>query len=214
MWLGSALHSRRFDGVAEGVRRLLTGHNIGLVLLGLACWVLVYCQLSIVGSRALGDMVTLILAAIPMLIAVVGLWETGVKAFEKDWLEVSVFALVAVVAGAFWYFAYWRKKEYRKLLEDRGFHTKGPAETLKKLGLLIAGAILILGVVGVGIFGGWQLIQGSLFWGGVSAGIGLVFGVLCHKPEAEWNPFKKWYSALVEGNSEGADEQQPEAAAT
>src|ERR1700758_4258164 len=140
---------------------MLTGHNIGLGLGGLVCWVLVYCQLYIVGSRALGDMVTLILAAIPMLIFGVGLWETVAKLIEKDWPEMWVFAVVTVVAGAFWYFAYWRKKEHKKLLKERGFDTKGLAETLKKLGLLIAGAILALGVVGAGIFGGWQLIQGS-----------------------------------------------------
>jgi formate hydrogenlyase subunit 3/multisubunit Na+/H+ antiporter MnhD subunit len=152
-------------------------------------------------------MVTLILAAIPMLIVGVGLWQIVAKLIDKKWAEMSVFAVVTVVAVAFWYFAYWRKKEHRKLLEERGFHTVGPAETLKKLGLLIGGAVLTLGVVGAGIFGGWQLIQGSLFWGGIFAGVGLVFGVLCHKPEAEWNPCKKWYSALVEGNSDGADEQ-------
>ena len=174
-------------------------------MVGLACWALVYWQLSIVGSRALGDMVTLILAVIPMLIAVVGLIETGKKGFEKDWLEMSVFAVVTVGAFAFGYFAHWRKKETRKLLEERGFHPKEPKETLKMLGLLIAGAILVLCVVGAGIYGGWQLIDGSILFAGISASAGLVVGFLFHRPER--NFLKKCYSALVEGNTDSADEQ-------
>jgi hypothetical protein len=191
----------------------LAQHNIFLVLLGLLCWVGAYWQLSTVGSRAIGDVVTLILIGIPALIALVGLIETVVKLFEKEWGEAGVFAVVTVVAGVFFYIAYWRKKEHRKLIKKRKLLSNRPGNIAKKLGLLIGGAILTLGVVGAGIFAGWQLIDGSLLLGGISAGVGLVLGVLCHQPEAEGNFLKKWYSALVEGNSDGADEE-PERSAS
>jgi hypothetical protein len=152
-------------------------------------------------------MVTLILAVIPLLIFVVGLIETGMKGFEKHWLEMSMFAVVTVVAWAFGYFAHWRKKETRKLLEERGFHLKEPKEIVKTLGQLIVGAILLLGVVGAGIYGGWQLIDGSLLLGGIAAGAGLVVGSLFHKPRAKRNFLKRWYSALVGGSPDSADEQ-------
>jgi len=113
---------------------------------------------------------------------------------------MGFFIAAAAIAGTFFYFRYWKNKEHRKLLEDRDVKIGALGDVVKKLGLLILGSILVLVIVGAGVLGGWEFIQGSAIVGAISVVVGFILGVLCRQPEHEYNVFNKGYSALVEGN--------------
>jgi len=196
----------------------LTTNNEWWVLAGLAFWALAHLELYTLGEKVLGYVVTQTLAIIPLGIFVFSLIVSVQRFSAKHWIEGLLFLVVAVASGIYFLLG-GLKNEEKNTNVDRIDRIKHKIKELIKLGvfkatpddsptkvaqLLIASA-LILGVVALGLYAGWQLIQGSEALGVGLGVVGVVLAVACRWPR--WNPAAKAYSVLAKINKEIAQKE-------
>lgn len=192
-------------------------NHIQWVILGLAAWIGTYFQLYYMKSDIFADVVTLILSVLPLLISFVSFNVAAARWSGKQHLVAWVFLILGAVSFGYFLLLYLSNSKVRKVLKDRGiFMGTRRKEALRKrkvvllLTQVLLGAISVLVSVALLIWGGWELIQGSVHTGLILAIIGGGMLGLDRWPTGrfkkwhikDWhiNPFLVTYSALMEGN--------------
>jgi hypothetical protein len=214
-------------------------NHILWVIFGLASWVGAYWQLYKVKPETFADVVTLVLSVLPLGVAIVSFVVTAARWNGKHHYEAWVFLVLGVVSGLYFLWLYASDTKVREILKKRkviftgrarvmdlprgrivtysGLKTSTPLRIVQILG----GAISVLASVTLLIWGGWELIHGSVFIGRILAPVGggtllldrwpkeriKVFGhdwrisldVFGHKWRG--NLFEVTYSALMEGSA-------------
>jgi hypothetical protein len=165
---------------------------------------LAFWQLEDVGPETLGDVVILILTLIPL-----GIGVTAIKVGVTRWngyghLLSLLFIISGGVACAYFLAIYfgWTKvgegSAVRRVLKAHEVLSQPFRRTVGRVTLLLLGIIFTLGCVALLIFGGWQLIQGSIIIG-LGCWLGGLFVVAgLHWPPANRNPLWLCYSKLKE----------------
>lgn len=189
--------------IVNGLLAQTTNH-LFLVVPGLMAWGLAYWQLDDLGPETLGDVVILILTVIPLGIGVIAI-DVGWARWNgyKHILAVVFILLGAVAIGYFIAIYFGRTKvgnasAVRRVLKAQDVFSETMPKTVGKVLMLLAGVILTLACVGLLIFGGWQLIQGSWIIGLMCGLGGLALVVLLHYPPQKWNLVRVCYSTLKE----------------
>lgn len=165
-------------------------NHILWVIFGLASWVGTYWQLYKVKSETFADVVTLVLSVLPLGVAIVSFIVTAARWSGKHHYEAWIFLVIGVVSGLYFLWLYASDTKVREVLEKRkvvftgktrvrdlprgrkvtysGLKTSTPLRIVQILG----GAISVLASVTLLIWGGWELIQGSVLIGLILAPVG------------------------------------------
>ena len=191
----------------------LTTNGEWWVLAGLTLWVLAHLQLYVLGEKALGYVVTQLLAVIPVGICFFSLIVSVQRFTAKHPVEGSLFLVVAIVSAAYFLLGGLKNEEQDeglrpvdkikrniKRLINLEVIKSSPDDTATKVMQLLSAAILILSAVALCLLAGWQLIQGSHFWGMSLGVVGGVLAIACRMPKG--NPAAKAYSVLTKINKE------------
>lgn len=193
----------------------LLNHD-GWVIAGVVVWGLTHVQLYLLGEKALGYVVTVVLAVMPALIFIVLLVGFIREVVNGHLWRTLMFAALALVSLIYFFLggvkngkvktkdgkiATTNSEKIKILLKLEVFKST-PADTYRKMLLLLLGATFVLFIVASGLIAGWQLIDGSKLWGvGLAVGA-LVLAIACHKPKKPWNILEKSYAAVTKLSAE------------
>ena len=191
-------------------------NHILWVILGLAAWIGCYWQLYSMGSEKIADVVTLVLAVLPLGIAFVSFNVVAARWSGKR-SEAVVFLVLGVASLIYAGTLYFRESKVRQVFKDRAIlRGPNPQVTASLIIRVLLGAISVLASVTLLIWGGWELIRGSVTVGLILAPIGAVMLLLDRGPDwhyKNWciNVFKLTYSALMEGTAAPKSQAAPAA---
>lgn len=168
------------------------------VVIGLVVWAWAYVFLTlIITPGSIGDLMTLIAAVLPVFSIVIAGWVAFVSFFIKPRhvFHGAVFAVIAVVAGVVTVVQS-QNSDIRKALKGVSVRTLQFWSTIWLICWGSLGAILVFASEFGLVFGGWQFIQGSIFWGSIWAGSAAVISILGCRPDSTKNPIRKCVKAL------------------
>jgi hypothetical protein len=178
-----------------------TTNHVGWVVAGLIAWGFAYWQLEDIGSRALGDVVTLILSIIPLGIAAIAI-DVAVARWNRSDFEVAFFVFLAVASLLYFAAVYFgltqvgERSEVQRVINDFKVLQQVPQKTVTLVIQLLVGAISTLACATLLIFGGWQLIQGFRTVGLSCGLIGVALVLFSRRPERDWNYLWLWRAKL------------------
>jgi hypothetical protein len=179
-----------------------TTNHAGWVIVGLIAWGCAYWQLEDVGSEVLGDIVTLILAVIPLGIAAIAI-DVAVGRWDSNVLVGAFFLILGIISALYFVAVYFgltkvgKSSEVQRVIKDyKVLWGQSPPKTVKLVLQLLAGAISTLFCATLLIFGGWELIQGSKIIGFFCGFFGVVLMFFSRYPERNGNPLWVWRSKV------------------
>lgn len=185
-----------------------TTNHAGWVIVGLIAWGCAYWQLEDVGAEVLGDIVTLILATIPLGIAAIAI-DVAVARWGGNGLVVAFFLILGIGSVLYFvavYFGWTRvgkSSEVQRVINDYKVLWTSPQKTVKLVIQLLAGAISTLLCVTLLIFGGWELIHASKTIGFICGFFGVALMFLSRYPDQDWNYVWIWRSKLKAAGDKG-----------
>jgi hypothetical protein len=174
------------------------------VFFGLAAWAVAYVYLTyVITPDSIGELMTLIVAALPVLTGIVALIVTFVSFEGKQQHTVQgiIFAIVTIVAFGVAIFRYVDSKdqrsEIRGVLKENVTRRHPLRSTIAIILWGLLGAIFVFASELGLIFGGWQFLQGSKLLGASCAVPGAVIVALSIRGSADtWNPIRRAVIAL------------------
>jgi hypothetical protein len=155
------------------------------IFFGLAAWAVAYVFLTrVITPDSIGDLMTLIIAVLPVFTFIIALAVTVLSftAKHQHVAQGTVFAILAALALIVTIVQYMYSKGQRSEIRDALQKTIKRPHPLRSTILIITwglfGAILVFASELGLIFGGWQFLQGSRILGLAWAGSGVVIVLL------------------------------------
>ena len=182
------------------------------IVFGLVAWAVAYVFLTrVITPDSIGDLMTLIIAVLPVFTFIIALVVTilSLTAKHQHVIQGTVFAVIAALALAVTVVQYICSKDQRSEIRGALEKTVKRPHPLRSTIAIISwglfGAILVFASELGLIFGGWQFLQGSKILGLAWAGPGVVIVILGLRGDSGTkNPIRRAVLALRDDDQDSS----------
>jgi hypothetical protein len=196
------IHPREGIAVSHFISSQL--HGAWFIVPGLLAWAWAYVFLTyVIKPDSISDLMTLITAVLPVFTAGVALAVVIVSfAFTPRHIIQGIVFVIILVPAAIVTVVQFQDSEIRKALSGTGVTTRLFWSTIWRICWGSGGAIVVFASeIGL-IFGGWQFVHGSRWWGAAWVLPAALISVLGVRPDSPKNPVRKMVRVL-RGDDEG-----------